>query len=67
MLGVPFEMLKTALTTRHSDYKVELTAGEANAEREILIRNLYSRLFIWLVDEINRAIMVSLLLAQFTR
>ncbi|CAG7721716.1 unnamed protein product [Allacma fusca] len=56
LLGVPFDTLRIALTTRNSDYKVELTSNEANAEKEILIRNLYSRLFTWVVSEINRVI-----------
>ena len=66
LLGVPFETLKLALTTRNSDYKVELTCTEANYEKDVLIRNLYSRLFTWIVSEVNRAINVSALLSLLT-
>lgn len=67
LLGVPHETLKLALTSRNLDYKVELSSSEAIYDRDVLLRNLYSRLFTWIVSEINRAIITVSMFSGFAR
>eukprot|EP01104_Vermistella_antarctica_P012194 TRINITY_DN3483_c1_g1_i1.p1 TRINITY_DN3483_c1_g1~~TRINITY_DN3483_c1_g1_i1.p1 ORF type:complete len:1243 (+),score=432.95 TRINITY_DN3483_c1_g1_i1:355-4083(+) len=69
LLGVPPSMLKTALEIREVEtkhglqrgttYKVPLNNVQAYASKDALAKNVYSALFNWIVDRVNRSLEVT--------